>query len=443
MSIAEVVDVEITRETVVVTQQGFGRGLFIQENIVDFADNEVRLYTSAAAMLEDGFITADYAYKAAVAYFSQATKPADILIGKRKTPVSMVSTVTVVAANNHHYIILINDEAMDYLSDGSATTAEIRDGLIAIINGSDQPVTAASTGAATFTVTADNAGSPFTISESDADISIVTNTVANWGVAEDVNAINSGSDLGSSWFVLMISTMTSYDILQGASACEPLKKLFAYRTNADAVRDNTLNNVAAQLKDLAYAYTLGIFSGASGSGFPEAAWVGGRLNDIPGSSTWALKSLVGVAPDFLTDTQKSNLRTNNVSYYVTIGGVGITQGGKVAEGEWIDVIILVEWIRARMAENVFSNLIKAAKVPFTNQGISQVGNWVSQILRQAQENGGLAPRDSDGKAFIVNLPDASSFTSDQKASRNLTNVTWDAFLAGAIHAMTIRGVVSI
>ena len=54
-------------------------------------------------------------------------------------------SVAITAANTTHYIVTINGTAFDYLSDGSATTAEITAGLVALINAGSEPVHASGT----------------------------------------------------------------------------------------------------------------------------------------------------------------------------------------------------------------------------------------------------------------------------------------------------------
>lgn len=99
-------------------------------------------------------------------------------------------------------LTLTNDDGMTetvvYTEDGSPTTTEIKDGLVAAWNASTKPhvqqITAASTGASTFTLTADTAGVPFTVALDDSDdgTDTETATTANQGI-NDANTANNWS----------------------------------------------------------------------------------------------------------------------------------------------------------------------------------------------------------------------------------------------------------
>ena len=78
---------------------------------------------------------------------------------------------------------------------------------------------------------------------------------------------------------------------------------------------------------------------AGGADYPDAAWMGEGFPYEPGTSTWAYKTLNGVTPDTLLASQETALKNKNCNYYMTVGGVSITQEGKVASGEYIDIII--------------------------------------------------------------------------------------------------------
>lgn len=80
VSLNQIVDVQISRETRTPTQKGFGTPLFIADD-VDFSER-VRSYTSIDEALDDlGIDTA--AYKMALAAFSQSPRPVLIKVGRK------------------------------------------------------------------------------------------------------------------------------------------------------------------------------------------------------------------------------------------------------------------------------------------------------------------------------------------------------------------------
>lgn len=95
--------------------------------------------------------------------------------------VAQVERITVdTAANSTAYTVTINGVPISFTSDANATKEEIRDGLVAAINaeGFVNSEVTASNGPTTDTldVTADTAGTPFTLTESDANLSTSTIT---------------------------------------------------------------------------------------------------------------------------------------------------------------------------------------------------------------------------------------------------------------------------
>ena len=88
--INEIVDVLISRETTVIDQASFNTALFFSPT-VPFAEQS-RDYTSPSALIEDGFVSSDPAYKAASAYFSQSPRPAKLTVGSAGRPNLVKST---------------------------------------------------------------------------------------------------------------------------------------------------------------------------------------------------------------------------------------------------------------------------------------------------------------------------------------------------------------
>ena len=99
---------------------------------------------------------------------------------------AQVNTNTVdSAANATLYTTYVNGVPYSILSDGDATLTEIKDALIVAINLGAEPVTAVSTGADEYSLTADVAGVPFS-NTVDANQSIVLTTANALGNAAEL-----------------------------------------------------------------------------------------------------------------------------------------------------------------------------------------------------------------------------------------------------------------
>lgn len=171
----------------------------------------------------------------------------------------------------------------------------------------------------------------------------------------------------------------------------------------------------------------------------EMAWMGNRFPTDPGSSTWAYKTLVGISPYILTSTEETNVLGKNCNIYTTVGGVNITQEGKVASGEWIDIIRGIDWLQARITEDVFSLLVNTEKVAYTDAGVAAVEAEVKKRLQDAVDVG-LLRRDPPPTTTV---PLVANISTADKLNRLLPDVEFIGYLAGAIHKVEINGVVTV
>lgn len=176
----------------------------------------------------------------------------------------------------------------------------------------------------------------------------------------------------------------------------------------------------------------------------NVAWVSKVLNYSSGSETWAHKTLFAVEPAVISSTQMSYLDDANVSYMITSGGKNITFGSKTLGGEWVDVIRFRDWLKNDMQLAVANLFVMNPKVPYTDRGINLVHGKMIASLKRGVAAGGIPDDeyDDDGTVipgFVVNVPLSANITASQKASRKLTDCTFYARIAGAIHVTDITG----
>ena len=172
--------------------------------------------------------------------------------------------------------------------------------------------------------------------------------------------------------------------------------------------------------------------------FPELSWAGKQLPKDPGSTNWAFQVLSGVTPVTLNDTQAKNARDKNVNTFTQTNAQNITWEGTVASGEFIDVIRGVAFIKVRLTEDLFGELVSAEKIPFTDKGIAVIESIVRARLNQAIDQQILAAT----PAPIVTVPLAADVLPADKAARRLLDVNFVATLSGAINFVQVRGTVS-
>lgn len=264
----------------------------------------------------------------------------------------------------------------------------------------------------------------------------LTTQTTDPGVSAELDACASAS---SAWYAIALDSQGSAEVLAAAAWAEAQKRLLLVDVSDSAVADGAAtSDVAYQAKALAYTRTACFFARNTGS--RRACAIGGKeLPKEPGSSTWAFKTLAGQLPDEISTAEREALEGKNVTFYSTVAGVPITTGAKTAAGEWIDVVRDLDALGAWIKESVFGGFISADKIPFTDDGISQVVSLIRGPLARGVRQGILAA----SPAPQVIAPRASAVSSADKRARALTSVQFTATLAGAIHAASIRGNVTV
>lgn len=429
MSLQDVVNVQISRQTQAVARTSFGVAMILGEH-KSFTEL-IRFYSSLSAVGND-FSSSQLEYKAATALFSQSPTVSRIAIGRRAADNCVVSAGTVV--DNTNYTVTINGTAFTINSGVAATNLTIMAALEIAINAGTEPVTANDNLDGTMDLDADVVGVDYTVSTTSNLSYVIT---ASGTVADDLDAIQEQDD---TWYGIVETTHVPTTAIAVAAWTESQKKIFgagsqeANIINTTAIADTT--TIAAVVKAAAYARTFVFYSGNADTQYPEARLFGELLPKDPGTYTAKFKTLGGLTVDNLTDTQITNAKAKNCMIYTEVGGVNITEEGVDGEGEFIDIIIGVDWLQARITERVFSRLVNLDKVPFTDGGLQVIGGEISAQLDIASSVpiNFLAAPDEDTPAYTVTIPKASSFSAVQKAAREVTGITFVGYLAGAIHS---------
>lgn len=404
-----------------------------------------RSYASLASMVADGFLTSDPEYVQAGKFLTQSLSPVSWSVIEYSAEVAQVVTSTpdVSSQSIQHFIQTINGTAFDFTSDITPTAAEVVTGLIALINAdSNLPVTAS--GTTTLILTADNAGTSFTHSES-ANLAAVL-TTPNWGIAEFLAQAQIQDD---TWYGLSVCSHTDADIKEVAAYVETQKKIFVAASAATDIPTSATTDLASLLKALAYKRSALIFTPETTEG-KETAWLGGQLPATPGSNNWAYDELIGCTPDSFTDTQLQEMvgipveqvAGKNVNVYRTLMGKNVTQMGWMVGGQYIDITVGLDWLESEIATNVFQLLTdlseQSKKVPYTDIGTSQLIQQVEAALQTGAANGLIA-----ADSIAVSAPLVSTVTSTQRANRVAPTISFSCRLQGAMNSVKVNGTVTV
>lgn len=434
--LSRVVTLNITRSTLGVAQAGFGVPLILSANAA-FAER-IRFYTDLDAVEAD-FATTTVEWAFAAALFGQTIQPERIAIGRCANKPTQKYTLTPTVLNSTLYRVIINGTNYDFTSDASATDAEIVAGLIAVIN-ADAALTLTASGTTTLVLTGDAAGNYNAVAVDNVDRLSIIQDHADPGLAADLAAI---ANENNSWYFILYpyNSKACGEVI--ATYAGANKKIYLADSNDTAsisVVVGTDTNTSLMGKAKASAYTRTSVWYHPDPASELCASLTGRLAPTqPGEETWDLKNLTGPTATVFTATHLTNADAKNGNYYLEVGGRNITQLGKMADGEFIDVIRFLDWLEARIAEEVFLVLANNEKVPYTDAGIALVQGAIQNVLDEGVVIGGLSP----SPAPKVTVPKAASVSTANKAARLLTGIKFSGTLAGAVHKVTIAGNVSV
>lgn len=251
------------------------------------------------------------------------------------------------------------------------------------------------------------------------------------------DALDKVYDLDSSWYALIADTRDATEIENLADSVAAYERIYITSSSDSTILDSTdSTDIASVLSTASHDRTAVLYSTDEAEA-PEAAWFGRMLPTDPGSATWAFKSLTTISADTLSSAQAEAVFGKNANTYETISGTNITRYGTVASGEYLDVIRGLDWLKARMAEQIFYRLVNISKIPFTSTGLAIIEADMKVVLDLAVDRGVIT---SD---YTISIPDIDSISDTDKADRYLGDVEFVATLQGAIHKVTINGYVSV
>lgn len=442
------VSLAIAVDTVGIARAGFGVPLFLSStaNGVFGASEYTREYSSSAEVVADFATAGCIESLIADAVFASAIKPTKLKIGKQALPETRVYTLVPAVANSTVYTIRVKGPgysvSASYTSDSSATATEICDGLRTALATAFGSVTenCATSGTSTLILTANAAGGWFSVEVDDPTRWTSAGcTHADPGVATDLAAICLRDN---DWYCLLMADPGNASILAAAAWAESNKKLFLGECAEPQAKTTAVGNsdTLDDLKTLGYARTAPVYC-EKPSEAHGARWAGKCLPTEPGSESWKFHALTGATSTSNTSTQRTNLINRSANFLETVAGAKVMVEGTTADGGFIDTLRGTDWLEDDMSKAVFEVFVKAAaqgaKVPFTDDGVAMLVAAVRGSLKRAEARGIIA------SGWTVTAPLVASLTADDKAARRLPDVKFNATLAGAIHKVTISGVVTV
>ncbi|RYF12814.1 MAG: DUF3383 family protein, partial [Deltaproteobacteria bacterium] len=422
-AIDNLIQVNITQDTTAVATESFGVPLLLGKTQPKWANGEViRTYTDAAALLDDGFNASSPEYLHAVALMSQTIAPVQFMVGVRQPGSSSGSStlLTIDYGTSSYYGLQLNGYGFFVSGADIATVAknlaaainqQNLEGITASVYGDNQ-VAVTCTGDAQF-----DAAQTDGVTVGDTETSIEVSPV----LAASLTTIAAQNN---DWYALVLCAPSDEDITEAAAYIEGAGKLCFAATKSQDVGTAVDTDVVSKLKKAGYNRTVPMYAPAGYGQGVTAAWVGDVLPTTPGAAAWSYKKLAGITADNLSSQQLNvlygspvaGIEGKNCNVYYPYAGTNITYPGVAASGQYIDITIGVDWLKARIQEAVFAALVGAQKVPYTDAGASQLVAAVQGVLQLAVANGLVDGKDAD-YPIKVTCPPVASVSKQQRANR--------------------------
>lgn len=433
----DIVNVTIALNTAAVERANFGVSLIASPH-ASFAD-QVRTYTSYDAAQEDNL--PPILLTAVSDYFAQTPHPNTLKVGRMS--VAKVAIAPVDAVGLAVYSVTFGTPTPTVISVtavASPTTSTIATQLASAINTAAIGITATAVAGVVELVFTSGVVPATKFVKVQWDV--ITPSAVAGIVATDLAAIKLADN---AWYALHMTERTAARVLAAAEYIETQEKIFiTANAEAGAIDSASITDTGYLLKQSQYYRTVWAYQVHAATEFPDIAWASRVLTIAPGGETWALKRLGSVTPDKLSSTAALNVYNKNgntFEYYQP--SLALTRPGKVAAGEWIDIIRFRDYLKDLIQTNMVQLMINRDKVPYTDDGLQMLGNNLKSSLRTGQKVGGIAPDevDADGNkvpGFNVTIPLNSEVDDVTKASR-VAYLKFNARIAGAIHVANISG----
>lgn len=441
-NLSRIVNVQIALNTTGVSKEGFSTGMIVGPHFHSL--NRALSITDVDELTEMGFSTTDKIYLAVSDYLSQTPRPSVVKVGRMACNTVTATVSNIQPAGKYSLTVSTKDDKGNVTktpyeyTNTSGDAAAILTGLAGVVTADKNAVIAVTAANTTLTVKKKN---------KDFALEVSPNLAAASGdVGEDIpTAMSTITAEDNDFYGIILTSRKPDDILAMADWTESHTKLFLTAIGEAGAKDAAVStDTGSQLMTKNYYRTGVWYHALAETEFLDAAIMSRVFSIAPGGDDWANKKLAGVSTDTINETEFNALKNKNISTFEKFRNVSITQTGKVAAGEWIDIIRFRDWLAEEIKTNVFYLLINSDKVSYTDGGIAAIESVIRKALEDGQAAGGIAPDeyDEDGNlnlGYVLAMPLAANITSNQKASRILEGVSFTARLAGAIHVVNITG----
>jgi hypothetical protein len=425
-----------------VARAGFGVPMVAAYVPVSVMSSRYAEISDPDELIEMGLSVDDPAYRAIAKAFAQTPHPQTVLLGRRALPPTQILNLAPARTEaGFKYSFKIRGkesggyitEEINYTNGADESPTSITTALSALVTATSLGLVAS--GTTSMTLTANTPGNLFEIireTREQVDALDFSDNTTDPGISTDLAAIR---DANASWYGLALDSNSKAEVVAAAAWARAYNILFAYDSTDAAAASGTSGNTLATLASLNEPNTFGVYKATSNLDWAGLALMARQFGNNPGTSTSVFKTLAGVYTDDLSETVITSINNQRGTCYVEVSGQSVTwgpDGGKVADGEWIDIVRGTHWLEARIAESILGAFVANEVIPFTDKGVEILKNAVRAPMIQATLQGSQ-----------VLIPDTVQITSSPISGQNRGARVFDgifaqAELSGAIHKTTVK-----
>ncbi|UZZ63923.1 structural protein [Escherichia phage A7_1] len=443
----KVVDVEVTLGTQPIDTVGFETPMFLA--VHNNFPERLRLYGSVESLVGDGFAVGSAAYQFASNAFGGSFAPQLVAIGRMSMSGSRIDFTGTTNTERVVVNITINKvvKAITITINPGNTPGQIATALAEGINNDVDlagRVTATVEGS---TVVVVQSAEIISVGKGEGSYKIVNTSVETVAtVLPQVLAEN------HNWYFLSHEQRSDADIVAAAEFAQANYKLHVYNSSdSDALAAaNQSASVFDTLKALGYN-SLGTYDKEADVEFTEGSVIGAMAaNDPSYGDSIHLKTMPGMKPSTISETQRSNAWGRNANIYRAMYGTNSYIEGRTSSGQYVDVIRFSHWLKFRMEESVFGYMKRRS-----DQGQSmKMSDEDLPVLRSILfnnpinigiRNGGiLTGYDTVNRVSydpIITIPRRAEIPSNDLANRILRDVKVEVVYNNSLHYVKIRAAV--
>jgi hypothetical protein len=403
----------------------------------EIPEGEVRAVTSTDDLEDLGFTNTDPVWLAFEASIGQddvlnGSSPSSVYIGSRADPVAQVETLSIPASpGNGDYVATINGVSATFTA-SSSTQTQVRDGLLAAINGTSQaPFVTATSGSGTVIITSDQAGRPFSISISSPSSSMtVAHTTPNTGFYDDLDDFADYVRTNRLTPIYGVTETSRLDaaLIEGARWCETNNNAFLPQSDDSGIPvAATTTDIASQLQDLERARTSLLYK-SSDAHYGAEAVAGKLLSKTPGTYNPAWQ-VVAIPDDVITSTQHTAIKDKDANLMEEIGGDTVYFYGRTSGGTYLDLIVSRDDLELSIRNNLAS-LYKSEDIVPQDEPEITAANIAATIASKAYVIPGTG---------VVEHPTYDEIPEEDRSNRNTPGITFSARVRQGNNTVTVTG----